>query len=147
LCSRSIVSLHFLELEGSLPQSQELSTFPILNQTNPVHIKLSYFYKMYLIFIHHLHLSLLIGLFPSAYPTSILYTFIISHIHLTCLAHETEHLSAIFAKIINGWGFIPSPISASYENLNVFMSIARRRKMVLPCDSVAFCRYLLFFTS
>jgi hypothetical protein len=38
LLSHSIVSQHFMEPEGSIPKSQELSTCSYLSQTNPVHI-------------------------------------------------------------------------------------------------------------
>jgi hypothetical protein len=52
LCSYSIVSQHFIEPEGSLPRLQELSNFPVLSQTNPVHSTSSYFYKIHLNVIH-----------------------------------------------------------------------------------------------
>jgi hypothetical protein len=41
LCSYSRTSQHFMEPEGSLPWSQEPSTDPILNQSNPIHPILS----------------------------------------------------------------------------------------------------------
>jgi hypothetical protein len=37
----------FMEPEGSIPNSQELSTCPYLSQTNPVHITPSHLYKIH----------------------------------------------------------------------------------------------------
>jgi hypothetical protein len=43
MLGHSIVSQHFMEPEGSIPNSQELSTCSsILNQTDPVHITTSH---------------------------------------------------------------------------------------------------------
>jgi hypothetical protein len=38
ICSRSRISQHFIELEGSLPCSQEPPLVPILGQIDPIHI-------------------------------------------------------------------------------------------------------------
>jgi hypothetical protein len=45
LCSHSVVSQHFMEPEGSLPCSQELSTctYPLPDQSSPQHSILTYY--------------------------------------------------------------------------------------------------------
>jgi hypothetical protein len=62
---------------GSLPCSQEPSTNTYLNQINPVHTTPSYLSKIYFNIVH-LRLGLPSGLFPSGFPTKILYEFIFS---------------------------------------------------------------------
>jgi hypothetical protein len=52
LCSCSRTFQHFMELEGSLPCSQEPSTGPYLSQINPVHITLSYLSKIHFNIVH-----------------------------------------------------------------------------------------------
>jgi hypothetical protein len=49
LLGHSIVSQHFMELEGSIPNSQELSTCPY---PEPVHITPSHLYKIHPNIIH-----------------------------------------------------------------------------------------------
>jgi hypothetical protein len=63
-----------MEPVGSLPCSQEPSTDTYLNQINPVHTTPS---KMYFNIVH-LRLGLPSGLFPSGFPTKILYEFLFS---------------------------------------------------------------------
>jgi len=60
-----------MDTEGSLPCPQQLVTgpYPEPNET------------------FHLHLCLLSGIFPSSFPTKILYPFVISPVHATYLAH------------------------------------------------------------
>jgi hypothetical protein len=55
-----------------------------LSQFHPVHIIPSY---LSLILSTHLCLSLRSGLFPSGFPTNILYSFLVSPIRATCPAH------------------------------------------------------------
>jgi hypothetical protein len=52
LCSHLIVSQHFMEPEGSLSHSQELSTCLYPDQTNSVHITPSHLYKIHPNIIH-----------------------------------------------------------------------------------------------
>jgi hypothetical protein len=65
-----------MEPEASLPCSQEPSTrpYPEPDQSSPSHpISLRYI----LILSPHLHLGLASGLFPSGFPTKILYAFVL----------------------------------------------------------------------
>jgi len=73
----------------------------ILRQRNPVHTFPSYFPKRSIIILSspdnctyiHLRLGLTSGLFPSGFPTTIIYAFLIPTLHATCpkkTRHETE---------------------------------------------------------
>jgi hypothetical protein len=75
LCSHSRTSQHFMEPENSSPCSQEPSTnpYPEPDRSIPCHPILSI-----LIVSTHLRLGLPSGLFPSGFPTSILYAFLFS---------------------------------------------------------------------
>jgi hypothetical protein len=68
LCSHSVVSQHFMEPEGSLPHSQELSTctYPGTDQSSPHRPILST--RFILMLSTHLCLGLPSGLFPSFLP-------------------------------------------------------------------------------
>jgi hypothetical protein len=81
LCSHSIVSLHFMEPEGSLPSSRELSacTYPEPDQSSLHH--------QILMLSIHLRLDLPSDLFPSGFLTNNLYTLFFSPIRSTCPTH------------------------------------------------------------
>jgi hypothetical protein len=87
LYSNSRTSQHFMEPEGSLPCSQEPSTgpYPQPDQSSLYHPILSL--RSILILSTHLHLGLPSGLFPSGFPTNILYEFLFVPICATCPAH------------------------------------------------------------
>jgi hypothetical protein len=86
--SHSVVSLHFMEPEGSLPRSKQLSncTYPQPEQSSPQHSILSLKVPILMLSIY-LRLGLPSGLFPSRFPTNNLYTFLFSPIRATCPAH------------------------------------------------------------
>ena len=60
---------------------------PIPSQLDPVHIPTSHFQKIQLI-SSHLRLGLPSGLFPSGFPTKILYKPLLSPTRTTCPAHQ-----------------------------------------------------------
>jgi hypothetical protein len=77
LCRYSRTSQHFMELEGSLPCSQQPSTGPYpkpdRSKSKPSHpIPL----RTILILSTHLRLGLPSGLLPSGFPTNIIYAFL-----------------------------------------------------------------------
>jgi hypothetical protein len=80
LCSYSRNSEHFMEPGGSLPCSQEPSTC-ILSETNQAHTIPSHPISLRSILISSIHLRfrLLTDLFPSGFPTNILYAFLFTH--------------------------------------------------------------------
>jgi hypothetical protein len=69
-----------MEPEGSLPCSQEPSPLvPIISQINPIQTIRTYL-RSILILSTHLRLGLPSGLFPSAFPSNILYAFLFAPI-------------------------------------------------------------------
>jgi hypothetical protein len=88
LCSHSIGSQYFVEYEGSLPTSQELTTcpYPEPDQSSP-HYPHLISKRSVLILSTHLSLGLPNGLFPCAFPTKNLYVFHFSPTRTTCPVH------------------------------------------------------------
>jgi hypothetical protein len=88
MLGHSMVSQHFMEPEGSIPDSQELSTcsYPQPDQSSPYHPHPTS-PRSILILSNHLHLGLPSGLFPSGFPTNNLYAFLFSPICATWPAH------------------------------------------------------------
>jgi hypothetical protein len=79
LFGHSIVSQHFMEPEGSIPNSQELFTcpYPEPDQSSPHHPHPTST-RSILILSKHLRLGLPSGLLPSGFPTNNLYEFLFS---------------------------------------------------------------------
>jgi len=72
-----------MELEGSLPHSQCPPPVPNLSQLDPVHTPTSPFLTIRLNIILPCILGLPSGLFPSDFPTKILYTPVLSPLRAT----------------------------------------------------------------
>jgi hypothetical protein len=87
LFGHSLVSQQFMVPEGSIPNSQELSTcpYPEPDQSSP-HPP-SHLYKIHPNIILHLRLGLPSALLPSGFPTNNLYAFLFSPIRATCPTH------------------------------------------------------------
>jgi hypothetical protein len=79
LCSHSRTPQHFMEPEGSIPCSQEpfTSPYPEPYHSDPISLRYT------LILSTHLRLGLPSSLFPSGFPTNILYTFHFSSVRAT----------------------------------------------------------------
>jgi hypothetical protein len=88
VCSYSRTSQHFTEPQGLLPSSQEASTcsYPEPYHSSPLHPFLISL-RAILILSTHLRLGLPSGLFPSGFPTNILYVFLLSPIRATFTAY------------------------------------------------------------
>jgi hypothetical protein len=100
LCSHSRTSQHSMEHEGSLPCSQDPSTgpHPEPDRPSPYHPILSYL-RSILILTTHLCLGLPSGLFSSAFPTNILYSFRFSQICATRPAHLIVHSNYVWRGV------------------------------------------------
>jgi hypothetical protein len=62
-------------------------TVPILSQINPIHTIPHYLSEIHFNIVAQLRLGLHSGLFPSGFPTNILYAFLFSPIRATCHPH------------------------------------------------------------
>jgi hypothetical protein len=75
-----------MELEDSLPCSQEHATVHILSQIDPVHVIPFCPFKIYFNIISHLRPGIPCGFLPSGIPTKALYEFPLSSVCVTCPA-------------------------------------------------------------
>jgi hypothetical protein len=99
----------------------------MLSQTNSVHTIPPYFYNTHFTSPSHLHLGLPSGLFPSGFPTKILYTFLFS---LACYMPYTCSFTWSFefylAKSTSYWSFsrcnFLQPIISSLFSPNILLS-------------------------
>jgi hypothetical protein len=97
LCSCPRISQHCMECIGSVLCSQEPSTGPCLKPTHLISP------RSILTLSTHLHLGLPSGLYPSFFLTNILYEFLFSPIHATCLVSLFLH--DFIMAIIPGEGY------------------------------------------
>jgi hypothetical protein len=74
-------------------------SLPLVYVLNPIHIFLFCFSKFYSNILLHLHLGFLSGLLPSGFLTRILYTFLISSMHVTFPTHLIP-LDTIFLIVL-----------------------------------------------
>jgi len=116
---------------GSLPYSHVPATaVPILTQINPAHTPTSHFLKIILILSSHLRLGLSSDLFPSVFPTKILYTPPFTPKRATCPAYLI--LLDFIIRIILGeeyrslssslCSFLNFPVTSSLLGPNILLS-------------------------
>jgi len=72
--------------EVDYPDNKSLSLVPILRQINPFHTIQPYLRSIIILF-SHLRLGLPRSLFPSRFPTKILYAFLVSPMQAACPVH------------------------------------------------------------
>jgi hypothetical protein len=124
---------------------------PIMSHINPVHTTQSYLRS---ILILSTHLRLPIGLFPSGFPTNILYAFLFSPLRATCHAHHQN--AKIITEIKSRLRF---PKSLPFSHIRIawfsiilfikFTPIQKLRNCALPQtsqhvgDSAFFCKVII----
>jgi hypothetical protein len=102
----------------------------MLSQIDPVHTTRPISLRSILILSTHLHLGLPSGLYPSGFPTDILYVFILSAIRDTCPAYLI--LLDLINLILLGeeyklcrfslCSFLQSPVTSSLFSPNILLS-------------------------
>jgi hypothetical protein len=102
---------------------------PILRWISPVY-SIPYYLRSILMFFTHLCLGLRNGLFPSGFPTNILYAFLLSFIHATC-PDDLIPLHLIILIILGEdcklWSsslcsFLQPPVTSSLFGPNILLS-------------------------
>jgi len=102
----------------------------ILSQINPVHALRPTFWRTILILSFHLRLDLTSCLFPSCFPTKILYAPLLFHIHATCTFYFI--ILDFITRIIFGEGyksfssslfsFLHAPATLSHLGPNILLN-------------------------
>jgi len=134
-----------MEPEGSLLHLQESTTcpYPKPDQSSPC-TPLSHFRKSILILSSHRWLGLPSGLFPSGFPTKILYAPILSRLCATCSTHVI--LLNLITWIIFGEEYrseathyvvFSTPITSSLLGANILLNTLSLRSSLRVSDQIS----------
>ena len=123
-------SLLTLRVPATCPYPEPDKSSPWLHPT---------LWRSILILSSHLHLGLPIGLFPSGFPTKILYTPLFSSIHATCPIHLILHFitRTIFGEEYRSLSFplssfLHSPVTSSLWGTNIPLNTLFSYKTCFP---------------
>ena len=94
----------------------------IQSQIDPVHVPHPTSWRFILILSSLLRLSLTSRLFPSGFPTKILYTPLLSPIHATCPGHLIL-LDLTTRTILTSLAYLPNPICPTSTSPKISLSV------------------------